>query len=172
MTPLKDKCILIGLACVAGLASCQSRPPDAPAKVMLEKTVVETVESRLTRLEAPVTLHFYRGSGSESGSDKTNALLDLMSGKSQFLQVEKHDLDQAPHVREAQKADRGPIVIPEGPDNSRSSFLGYPSRRELAPFLDSILIVSGQVEDLTPGTESFLRDLDEEVFLRIFTTPD
>ena len=164
--------MFIGLIILVGLGACDSKPGGTPDKVRLDKSVVETVEKKLALLETPVTVHVYRGSGSESGSERTSALLDLMNSKSDLLDVEGHDLEQAADIKESQKADHGPVVIPEGPDNSRSSFLGYPSRKELAPFLDSILIVSGQVPDLTPDTEAFLKDLDKEIFIRVFTTPD
>jgi hypothetical protein len=95
-----------------------------------------------------------------------------MAKTSEFLTVEEHNLDQESDIRKSMKAGHGPIMILAGPRNSRSSYLGYPERKELAPFLDSILIASNQVPDLTPGTEAFLKSLDKEVAIRVFTTPD
>ncbi len=170
-TPFR-KCLFICLAVLAGLAACDLKPDRAGKKIRFEKTVLETVEDKLAQLNTQVTVHLYRGSGKESGAQETSALLDLMTEKSGFLTVERHNLDQESDIRETMKADHGPILIPAGPRNSRSSFLGYPDRKELAPFLDSILIASGQVPELGPGTEAFLKGLDEEVFIRVFTTPD
>lgn len=172
MNILIRKYLFICLAVLVGLAACESKPGGTPAKVRFDKTVVDTVESKMAQLEMPVTVHLYRGGSTESSSQKIVALLDLLKEKSDLLSVEEHDLDQASDIRESQKADHGPVVIPKGPENSRSSFLGFPSRKELAPFLDTILIVSGQVPELTPGTEAFLKSLDEEIFIRVFTSPD
>ena len=165
-------CLFICLAVLVGLAACDSKSARTPEKIRFDKTVMDTVEGKLALLETPVTVHLYRGSGEERGAVKTRALLDLMAKTSQFLAVEEHNLDQESDIRESMKAEHGPIMIQAGPRNSRSSFLGYPDRKELAPFLDSILIVSGQVPDLTPGTEAFLKSLDKEIVIRVFTTPD
>jgi hypothetical protein len=166
------KHLFICFAVLFGLAACESKPGGTPAKIRFDKTVVEMVEGKLAQLETPVTVHLYRGSGNERGADKTSALLDLMTEKSKLLAVEGHNLDQESDIRESMKTEHGPILILAGPENSRSSFLGYPDRKELAPFLESILIVSGQVPELTPGTAAFLKGLDQEVFIRVFTTPD
>jgi hypothetical protein len=172
MNVSKRKYLFFCLTLLVGLTACDSKSARTPEKIRFDKTVLETIEGKLAQLETPVTVHLYRGSGNESGADKTSALLDLMAKTSEFLTVEEHNLDQESDIRKSMKAGHGPIMILAGPRNSRSSYLGYPERKELAPFLDSILIASNQVPDLTPGTEAFLKSLDKEVAIRVFTTPD
>jgi hypothetical protein len=51
-------------------------------------------------------------------------------------------------------------------------YYGYPERKEVRPFLEGILSASGHPADLTSEVRSFISSLDEEVLIRIFTTPD
>ena len=51
-------------------------------------------------------------------------------------------------------------------------YYGYPERKELRPFLEGILFASGSNPDVPPDLETYVKALQEEVVIRIFTTPD
>jgi hypothetical protein len=68
--------------------------------------------------------------------------------------------------------DHGPVMAISGEDFMGISYYGYPARKELAPFLDGVVIASGGAPPMVPDTAGFLADLKKDVHIRVFVTPD
>lgn len=125
-------------------------------------------------MTGPVTLHFFQG-GNETAHRGTRAILEFMAESSGQIRLLDHSLEPANNNTGPgllQGASYGPVVRIEGVNPGSLYFYGYPERKELKPFLDGVLMASGVRVDLPTDAESFLSNLKEDVWIRIFTTPD
>ncbi|HDL53841.1 MAG TPA: hypothetical protein ENH32_07695 [Proteobacteria bacterium] len=124
------------------------------------------------QIQAPVTLQFYRGGPGEKNAEETAALLDLIKNSSSQIEIKEHNLFRDSQLMGPLGIKHGPVIIPRGPNPIDISYYGYPARRELEPFLDGVLIASGQIPRLSASTETFLKELDQDLLIRVFVTPD
>jgi hypothetical protein len=51
-------------------------------------------------------------------------------------------------------------------------YYGFPERKEVGPFVDSVVLAAGGDVKLSPEMSDFLSQLEQEVVIRIFTTPE
>jgi len=147
--------------------------PDSMAqRIRLSRQEKELVQTKLSMLTSPVTVHIYTGGRGRGKTEETLALLELMKNTSSMISVVEHDMDQNESVKGDLGVSYGPVMALKGEKFFGISYYGYPALLELAPFLDGILIASGNLSPLSPQTSSFLVKLDQDVHLRVFVTPD
>ena len=140
-------------------------------EVRFDDKVVELVREKLKSLKADVKITFCRGGKKARKVKETRALLALMEKASPLLSVIDVDLDGEPEAAKKCGAPHGPAIVVDGPAFSGFTYLGYPTMKETAPFLDALLAASGVEVELTEETRSFLESLEEEVEIAVFVTP-
>lgn len=153
-------------------SSCSSSKVPTKSSVNLDEGAVQTVIDKVGQVRAPVTLRFYRGGPGEKKAEETAALLDLMKQNSPQIKIEEHNLLRNTQLMGDLGIKHGPVIIPKGPAPMDISYYGYPARKELAPFLDGVLIASGQIPRLAASTEAFLKGLDRDLNIKVFVSPD
>jgi len=174
MSPKKVIALLIA-ALSLSLASCQPGREPARPPVLLGQDVKEAITTTLASMKGPVTLHLYHGGAGETAERETRAVLDFMADSSPQISVVDHALDQkegSPEKEFSPGVNHGPVIRIEGANRGSLVFYGYPERRELKPFLEGVLLASGYPDNLPAVAEAFLADLDQDIRIRIFTTPD
>ena len=139
--------------------------------VRLGSEVMQLAEEVLASLESHVTVQLTLGGDGETRTRETEALVELVARTSSKVTVNK--LDFADHPDEINTGvSHGPIIEMKGKAPGTLKYYGYPERKEVRPFLEGILSASGRKSGLLPDIESYITRLDEEILIRIFTTPD
>jgi len=128
------------------------------------------LREKTAMLDTTVNIKFFRRSAEEKHYAKTRALLDLLSTMTSRIKVQELGLSD-PGDRQKLETDHGPVLIPEGEIPIGISYYGFPNKMELEPFLDSLLIATGQMKPLADTTVSYLKSLDADVNIRVFVTP-
>jgi alkyl hydroperoxide reductase subunit AhpF len=157
------------------LPGCQPGGETVEPPFRLGADVKTGIRDALATMESDVTLHFYHGGKGDSTSRKVRALIEFMEDVSPRIRTEDYSLDERPGAagfRSSLGVDHGPVVRIEGAGKGNHLFYGFPERKELNPFLDGILTVSGQPAELPDGVENHIVNLDQDVEIRIFTSPD
>ncbi len=149
----------------AGETSVRKRAP-----LRLSSDDRRLVREKTAALTEPVTLKLYTGSLIEKHSPETRELLKLMSSMASRIKVEEVSLTNPEDIKHLD-TDHGPVTVFEGSAGNRITYYGFPDKLELEPFLDSLLITSGQMESLAPSTVSYLEKLDADVKIQVFVTP-
>ena len=129
----------------------------------------------LAAVKNPVTLHYYEGGDGETAGRKTWALLEFMAETSVQISVSRYSLDDGPsaaEIRSSLGVSHGPAIRMVGAGQGTFLFFGFPERKELGSFLEGVVIASGVQAILPPQVETVLANLQHEVLIRIFTTPD
>jgi len=153
------------------LPACQPGKEKAKPPVRLGPEIKQLAEEVLSPIEGPVAIEIYRGGTGETSGEEAQALVDLLAGISTKVSVNKLDI-----LTDAGDKDlgvsHGPVTEMKGSAPGTLRYYGYPERKEVRPFLEGILTASGHAVDLPPKVASFISALDEEIWIRIFTTPD
>jgi len=148
-------------------------PLEADAqRVRISRGDRDLITSKLALLKNPVTVHFYTGGGNVNKTRQTSALLELMEENSGKVSIIRYDMDKEPSLKADLGIDHGPVIALKGEKFQGHSYYGLPSQMELEPFLDGILIAAGQGQKPSPQAVSFLSELEKEVHIRVFVTPD
>ncbi len=156
---------------VFALFACQSGKEAARPPVRLDPEVKRLAEEVLTPLEEPVTIRIFRGGEGETSGEEAQALVDLVAGVSPMVSVEKLDILSDPGAKDL-GVPHGPVIEMKGKAPGTLRYYGFPERKEIRPFFEGILSASAYPAKLAPRVETYLVGLDEEVWIRIFTTPD
>ena len=141
-------------------------------RVRISRGDRDLVTTKLAALKNPVTVHFYSGGGNVNKTRQTSALLEFMEESSGKISVIRYDMDKEPSLKKSLGVDHGPVMALKGEKFQGHSYYGLPSQMELEPFLDGILIAADQGQRPSPQAASFLSELENEVHLRVFVTPD
>ncbi len=166
-------CVITTFLVLAG-TSCSKPPEDTsvsktrPIRLSVEDR--KLIREKTARIAEPVTINLYTGKPGEKHAAETKALLNLMSTMASKIKVNELGLSEQ-GIREKLETDHGPVMVPIGAFPMGISYYGYPEEMELEPFLDSILIATGQMEPLADSTVSYLKSLDSDVMIRVFATP-
>jgi hypothetical protein len=163
--------ITIAAFIALALPACQSGKEAAKAPLRLGPEVKGLAEEVLAALENPVTIKLTLGGEGEIRAEEAAALVDMIGETSEKVTVNRLDLANHPDTPEP-GVSHGPIIEMTGKAPGVLRYYGYPERREMRPFFEGVLSASGRLPDLPPAVESYLTDLDEEIWIRIFTTPD
>ena len=140
--------------------------------VRLSRAVTESVKGKMGSLKNPVTLTLYSGGPGDRKTDESRVLLRLIGSVSSKVRVVERDLFKDIKARERLGTEYGPVFVFSGTEPPGITYYGYPEQRELAPFLDGILIASGRTSPLAGDTEAFLKDLNEDIHIKVFVSPD
>lgn len=170
MQTFLNKTALVALMGVLLLTGCQSGQDARKPPVRVSAEAKRIVQEGLVALTSPVTLHLYRGGENERQGEEAQALIDFMAETSPNILVVNSEFTDA--SRAELEVDSGPVVEMKGRAKGIMRYYGFPERKEVAPFVDSILVASGGPIKLSPDVRSFLTGLKQEVVVRIFTTPD
>ena len=163
--------ILIIALFISGLTSCQSGKEAAKPPVRLGPEVNRLAEEVLAPLVNPVTIQLTLGGAGEGRAEEAVALAEVIGETSAKVTVRKLELANHPDTPEP-GVSHGPIFEMMGKAPGILRYYGYPERKEMRPFLEGVLSASGHMSDLPSAVESYITDLDEEIWIRIFTTPD
>jgi len=163
--------IIATMAILLALPSCQSGKEAAKPPVRLGPEVKGLIEKVLSPLEEPVVIRIFRGGAGETAGEEAQALVDLTAGISPKVSVQRLDILTDPDGKNL-GVPHGPVIEINGQAPGTLRYYGFPERKEVTPFLEGILSASGHPARLAPDVESYLSGLEEEVWIRIFTTPD
>lgn len=131
----------------------------------------QAAEEVLDSLEGPVTLEITLGGEEETMAEEAVALVEFIGSTSEKVSVTR--LDLVSHYEPAGLGTtHGPVIEMKGTAPGILRFYGYPERKEVRPFLEGILTASGLRTAIPPDIETYVKTLEEEVVIRIFTTPD
>ncbi len=164
---------ILALLVLAG-TSCSKPPEDTsvskarPIRLSLKDR--KLIREKTARITEPVTINFYTGKPGEKHAAETKALLDLMGTMASKIKINELGLSEQ-GIQEKLETDHGPVMVPIGDYPIGISYYGYPERMELEPFLDSILIATGQMEPLADSTVSYIESLDSDILIRVFVAP-
>ncbi len=170
MQTFLKKTVLTALMGVILLTGCDSPRQAGRPPVRVSAEVKKIVQEGLASLTSPVTLRLYRGGENERQGEETQALLDFMAETSPNVTIMDIEFNESSTAD--LEVDSGPVAEMKGPAGGIMRYYGFPERREVAPFVDSVLVASGGPVTLSPDVRSFLTGLKQEVVIRIFTTPD
>ena len=149
---------------------CQ--PEAAAQRIRVSRGDRNLVISKLDQLKKPMTVHLYTGGGNANKTRQTLVLLEFMEEMSDKLNIVEHDMDKEPSLKADLGVEHGPVMALKGETFQGHSYYGLPSQMELEPFLDGILIAAGQGQQITPQAELLFEELEKEVHIKVFVTPD
>lgn len=167
---LKTLRVLILVLAIFAFPSCQSGKKSA-LSVHLDPELQQLAEEILASMDGPVTLRITRGGKGERMGADTQALVEHIAGITPDLSVKRVEISSSAAAANL-GVTHGPVIEMVGQAPGTLRYYGYPERKETRPFLEGVLTASGHRADLAPEVISFLSALDEEVWIRIFTTPD
>ena len=170
MIPASFKPSLVGLAVLLLFTGCDSSKQAAKPPARLGADVKKAVQEKLASIASPVTVSLYRGGEEEMQGDQAQLLIDLMARTSPAITAQSLEIDEEAKVK--LEVDHGPVIEIAGQTGGVMRYYGFPERKEVGPFVDSIVLASGGAAKLSPGINEFLAKLEQEVVIRIFTTPD
>lgn len=137
----------------------------------VDPEVKQLAEEVLAPLQNPVTIQLTLGGKGESRAEEAVALTEVISEISAKVTVRELEIANHPDTPEP-GVSHGPIIEMMGNAPGILRYYGYPDRKEMRPFFEGILSASGHLSDLPPAVVSYISDLEEEIWIRIFTTPD
>jgi hypothetical protein len=163
--------IIAAVAILLALPSCQPGKEKAKPPVRLGPEVERLAEEILAPMEGPVVIRIFRGGAGETSGEEAQALVDLVAGISPKVSVNRLDILTDPGAKDL-GVPHGPVIEMIGKAPGILKYYGYPERKETSPFFEGILSASGHPADLDSEVGSYISGLEEEILIRIFTTPD
>ena len=163
--------IIATIAILLALPSCQSGKETAKPPVRLGPDVQRLAEEILAPLEHPVAIELILGGEGETMAREAQALVDLTASTSSMVTVNRLDIAAHPDPV-GLGVSHGPVIEMKGSAPGTLRYYGFPERKETRPFFEGILLASGSPVELPPAVESYIAGLKEEVWIRIFTTPE
>jgi len=168
------------LAAMIVLAACSPSPQaDKPPRALADGELA-LIRSKMGALASPVTITWWEGGTGEEERKReirrgeTALLLKAMQAASPLLTVRRLRVTEAA-LKEISLpvpgSAHGPRLRVEASSGRGFLYLGYPAEKELSPFLDGVLAVSGQAPPLAATTGRFLDGLSRDIRLEIFVTP-
>jgi len=163
--------LIILVPVLLALFSCQSGKDTAKAPVRLDSDVERLVGEILAPMQKPVTIQITRGGDGETKGEEAQALVDFIAKTSPMVSVQRLNIATYPDLPDL-GVSHGPVIEMKGQAPGTLRYYGYPERKETRAFLEGILWASGHPAKLAPKVSSYISGLSEEVWIRIFTTPD
>jgi hypothetical protein len=167
--------ILSLLVALAGVTGCESGPGSQGGKGPRHRVSAKTeakVKSKLQLVTKPVTLHLYTGGGDPEKTGEATAFMELVAGSSELVSLEKLPISEMPPSDA--RVDQGPAVAfisGESGDLQRFYYLGAPDNYEVEPFMDGLLMATGQSLVLGAPTSEYIDSLTRDVTIRVFSSP-
>ncbi|MGD8353969.1 MAG: hypothetical protein PVJ01_07355 [Pseudomonadota bacterium] len=163
--------ILLAALVVLTLPSCHPSGETARTPVHLGPEIRRLAEEYLALHHEPFTLELTLGGEGQSRAEEAEALLGLIREISPGATVVKRDFSTRPDSKRL-GVNHGPVLEMKGRAPGVLRYYGFPERKEIRPFLDGILTATGRTTSIPHDVESYMKDLSDEVLIRIFTTPD
>lgn len=138
---------------------------------LLSEDVKEKAEKVLGEMEQEVTIYLFTSDDCETCDDNVELSHELAE-LSDKLTVEIKSLDsELAEKFDAGKYDGAPVsVITEGSIEG-VKYYGIPSGEEFQSYLDDVVSVSKKTTDLDDDVKQAVKDIDQEVNLKVFVTP-
>ncbi len=168
MKPIKSFILVLA---ILAISACQSSKDAPKSSVLLDSDEARLAAEILAPMKEPVTIQIIRGGIGETKGEEAQALVDLIAEISPMVTVNRLDIETYPDLQSL-GVSHGPVIEMRGKAPGTLRYYGYPERREVRPFLEGILSASGHPTDLSPAVKSYISGLSEEVWIRIFVTPD
>ncbi|HXF96165.1 MAG TPA: hypothetical protein VNI61_08705 [Gemmatimonadales bacterium] len=132
-----------------------------------------------SRLEHPVTIHFYTQHDSPlvlpiqecQTCRETGELLAEIAALSPRLTVQRHDFVAEAEQARALGVDHIPAIVLEGKVRGRLRYFGVPAGYEFAVLIGGLIDASRGTTALAPGTREQLAQLPGPVHLKVLVTP-
>jgi alkyl hydroperoxide reductase subunit AhpF len=129
------------------------------------------VKKEFERLGGPVTLTVFASELGPETNAQTVQLIGEVAALSDRLAVKTLN----PHIERAEAERYGitvtPTVVVEGARDYGVRFLGIPAGYEFSNLIDIIVAVSRGEASLSAATRSALSALDQDVAIKVFSTP-
>ncbi|MEW6212257.1 MAG: thioredoxin family protein [Acidobacteriota bacterium] len=103
--------------------------------------------------------------------EPTRQLLEEVAALSDHVKLTVHELSKSREEAFSRGIDRVPSFVIEGASRGRVRFFGIPSGYEFSAFIADLVDVSKGETDLSQETRDFLSTLEENVHIKVFTTP-
>ncbi|HJQ22962.1 MAG TPA: thioredoxin family protein [Blastocatellia bacterium] len=101
----------------------------------------------------------------------TEALLAEVAALSDRLKLTVHELREARDEAASYGVERVPVFVLKGAARGQVRFFGIPSGYEFSALIADIVDASNGTTELSEATRSFLGGLDQEINIKVFTTP-
>jgi alkyl hydroperoxide reductase subunit AhpF len=103
--------------------------------------------------------------------EETQALLGEVASLSDKVDLTVHEISLAQDEAAEWGIDRVPAFVVTGAGKGHVRFFGIPSGYEFTAFIQDMIDVSRGETDLSEETREFLHSLDQDVTIKVFTTP-
>lgn len=163
--------IILTAAIALFLPSCNPSGETARTPVHLGPEIRRLAEEYLAPHQEPFTLELTLGGEGQSKAEEAEALLGLIREISPGATVVKRDFSTRPDSKRL-GVNHGPVLEMKGRAPGVLRYYGFPERKEIRPFLEGILTATGKAASIPHDVESYMKNLRDEVLIRIFTTPD
>lgn len=101
----------------------------------------------------------------------TEALLGEVAALSERLTLTVHELREARDEAESYGVDRVPVFVLKGAARGAVRYFGIPSGYEFSALIADLVDASKGTTELSEATRDFLGSLDQDVNIKVFTTP-
>jgi len=103
--------------------------------------------------------------------EPTRQLLEEVAALTDKIKLTVHELKNATEEASSLGIDRIPAFVLRGASRGSVRFFGIPSGYEFSAFISDLVDVSRGETGLSEETVEFLASLDENVHIKVFTTP-
>jgi alkyl hydroperoxide reductase subunit AhpF len=147
---------------------------------ILDERIVDQIREFFSQLQQPVEVLYF---GKETGCDycaDTLQLVEEVSAITDFIHVERYDIDKDSDVARQYNVDKTPGLViagrDEGPDGVHIvdygiRFAGIPSGHEFTSLIQDLVLVSSRDSGLEDATRQYLKTLEQPILLQVFVTP-
>ena len=127
-------------------------------------------------MQSPVDVVLFSSTANCEYCESTQQLLEEVTGLSEKIQLEVHDLDADRDLAASYGIDKAPgfaiVAKPaDTPVDFGIRFYGIPSGHEFTTLVNDLVMVSAQSSGLNPETVSSLQEIKTPVHLQVFITP-
>jgi alkyl hydroperoxide reductase subunit AhpF len=102
---------------------------------------------------------------------QTEQLLEEVAGLSDKISLTVHELASAAEEAASYNIDRVPAFVVKGAARGQIRFFGIPSGYEFSSFIGDLLDASTGTTGLSEETRGYLTSLNEDINIKVFTTP-
>ena len=102
---------------------------------------------------------------------QTEQLLEEVAGLSDKISLTVHELASAAEEAASYNIDRVPAFVVKGAARGQIRFFGIPSGYEFSSFIGDLLDASTGTTGLSEETRGYLTSLNENINIKVFTTP-
>jgi glutaredoxin-like protein len=137
---------------------------------LLDDKVKEQLKGVLGKLKDDVNLIFFTQENECSTCKETYEFLEDVTGLSDKLNLKVYDFQKDSKSAEDFGVDKVPsiLLLDKDENNTGIRFLGLPGGHEINSFVQSLLEVSGEKEELSSDIISKIKGIDKDVHIQVF----